>query len=231
MKTTFWPCRYGRYLLLIIPLMVMSLSFTPSKSFRIVFFGDSITELGEAEGGYIDLMRKDIARRGLDNRYEVIGAGVSGNKVYDLFLRLDEDVLSRKPDMVFIYIGINDVWHKQWGTGTDADKFERFYRAIIRKIKNAGADPVLCTPTVIGERTDFTNQPDGDLNLYAKIVRKIAEDELCKLIDLRAVFLDYNLQHNPDNLSSGILTTDGVHLNDAGNRLVAETFLSEVFPK
>jgi lysophospholipase L1-like esterase len=56
--------------------------------------------------------------------------------VYDLYLRLEEDVLKKRPDVVVIWIGVNDVWHKTiLGTGTDADKFEKFYTAIINKLK------------------------------------------------------------------------------------------------
>jgi lysophospholipase L1-like esterase len=233
MHTRFTPFlrRTGRFQLFLISLMFMSFTFQSSEPVRIVFFGDSITQMGNEPGGYIDLMRQEISKNGLTGRYELIGAGIGGNKVYDLYLRLEEDVLKHKPGVVFIYIGVNDVWHKLWGTGTDADKFERFYLALIRKIKAAGADVVLCTPAVIGEHTDFTNQLDGDLNRYSQIIRKLAGDEHCKLIDLRRIFLDYNLRNNPDNLDKGILTTDGVHLNDKGNRLVADTFLSEIFPK
>ncbi len=223
--------RSGRFHLFLISLMLMSFTFQSTKPVRIVFFGDSITQMGNDAGGYIDLMRQEISNKGMNDRYELIGAGIGGNKVYDLYLRLEEDALVHKPDMVFIFIGVNDVWHKMWGTGTDADKFERFYLALIRKIKATGADVVLCTPAVIGEHTDYTNQLDGDLNRYSQTIRKLAGDEHCKLIDLRRIFLDYNLRNNPDNLDKGILTTDGVHLNDKGNRLVAETFLSEIFPK
>jgi len=36
-----------------------------------------------------------------------------------------------------IWVGVNDVWHKTLlGTGTDADKFEKFYQAIIKKLKD-----------------------------------------------------------------------------------------------
>ena len=74
-----------------------------------------------------------------------------------------------------IYIGVNDVWHKRTsGTGTDADKFEKFYNAIIKKLKTANMKIVLCTPAAIGEKTDFTNELDGDLNKYSNIIRNIA---------------------------------------------------------
>jgi hypothetical protein len=38
---------------------------------------------------------------------------------------------------------------------------------------------------------------------------------------LRAAFVDYLGVFNPKNLEKGILTADGVHLNEMGNILVA----------
>lgn len=37
--------------------------------------------------------------------------------------------------------------------------------------------------------------------------------------------MDYSLKHNPDNKSSGFLTYDGNHWNQAGMDLVAEKML------
>ena len=143
--------------------------------------------------------------------------------MYDLYLRMEEDVLAKDPDMVFIYIGVNDVWHKATsGTGTDADKFEKFYQAIIKKLKDKNIKVVLCTPATIGEKTDFSNQQDGDLNQYSNIIRGLASKNNLQLIDLRKLFLAYNTINNPENKTKGILTTDGVHLNAAGNQLVAD---------
>jgi lysophospholipase L1-like esterase len=125
--------------------------------------------------------------------------------------------------MVFIYIGVNDVWHKATsGTGTDADKFEKFYQAIIKKLKDRNIKVVLCTPATIGEKNDNSNQQDGDLNQYSKIIRNLAVKNNLSLIDLRALFVAYNVANNPENKAKGILTTDGVHLNAKGNQLVAD---------
>jgi lysophospholipase L1-like esterase len=196
---------------------------------KIIFFGDSITEAGVKPGGYIDVLNKMLAERKLSNEYALNGAGIGGNKVYDLYLRMEEDVLLQKPDIVVIYIGVNDVWHKSsYGTGTDPDKFERFYTAIIQQLKNQGIKIILCTPAVIGEKTDFSNQQDGDLNKYSSIIRSIAGKNQLPVADLRKAFLDYNLQHNTDNKESGILTTDRVHLNQKGNDLVAEVIWKEI---
>ena len=129
-------------------------------------------------------------------------------------MRIEEDVLTKDPDMVLIYVGVNDVWHKATsGTGTDADKFAKFYQAVIKKLKDKNIKVVLCTPAAIGEKTDFSNSQDGDLNEYSKIIRGLAEKNGLPVIDLRKIFLEYDLKNNPDNKDRGILTTDRVHLN------------------
>ncbi|HEX8278976.1 MAG TPA: G-D-S-L family lipolytic protein, partial [Segetibacter sp.] len=78
---------------------------------------------------------------------------------------------------------------------------------------------------------DFSNQQDGDLNLYSNIIRKLAQMHNCKLVDLRKDFIDYNLKNNPENKESGILTTDRVHLNEKGNMLVAQKMMDVVMSK
>lgn len=209
-------------ILLFAPLFIL-LAFMPQKKSKIIFFGDSITQAGVQPGGYIIRIDSMCKLEGLSNNYEFIGSGIGGNKVYDLYLRMEDDVLAKNPDVVLIYIGVNDVWHKTGaGTGTDADKFEKFYQAIIDKLKAKNIKLILCTPAAIGEKTDFSNQQDGDMNQYSNIVRNIAAKNALPLVDLRKSFLDYNLKNNPENKDRGILTTDRVHLNAAGNQLVAD---------
>lgn len=192
------------------------------KKKRVVFFGDSISEQGAKPGGYITKMDSIIKQENIDTQYELLGAGISGNKVYDLFLRMDEDVINKSPDITILYIGVNDVWHKSTkGTGTDEDKFEKFYRAIIRKLQYVNSKIILCTPAVIGERKDFTNSQDGDLNRYSNVIRKLANEFSLPLVDLRKLFIDYDAVNNHENKDRGVLTTDGVHLNPTGNLFVA----------
>ena len=190
---------------------------------RVIFFGDSITQAGVSPGGYIVRIDTMSKKEGVGDNYEFTGAGIGGNKVYDLYLRMETDVLAKNPDIVIIYVGVNDVWHKAtYGTGTDPDKFENFYQAIIDKLKAKNIKVILCTPATIGEKTDFSNQQDGDLNKYSSIIRGIAAKNNLPVVDLRKSFLAYNLSNNPDNKEKGILTSDGVHLNAKGNQLVAD---------
>jgi lysophospholipase L1-like esterase len=209
------------YLLIVIS--ICFLSFVQDGKKKIVFFGDSITELGVKKGGYIDLLNTRITNNGQSNQYELLGAGIGGNKIYDLYLRLEKDVLNKNPNVVVVWVGVNDVWHKSMmGTGTDYDKFGLFYDALIQKIQARGAKVILVTPAVIGERYDQSNPQDGELNLYANWIRKYAAQKEIALVDCRKLFLDYSAKNNPKQVDKGILTYDRVHLNDAGNQLVAD---------
>lgn len=203
--------------------IILSSFIQMQKKQRVVFFGDSITQAGVQPTGYITKLSELIKQKGLESNYELIGAGIGGNKIYDLYLRMDDDVLSKNPDIVIIWVGVNDVWHKRtYGTGTDPDKFEKFYSTIIKKMQQKNIKVAICTPAAIGEKTDFSNELDGDLNKYSSIIRSIAQKNNCGLIDLRQAFLQYNLANNKENKEMGILTTDRVHLNEKGNQFVAE---------
>ncbi len=195
---------------------------------RIVFLGDSITQLGVKPNGYVTLISDTLRTNYAGMNAEVIGAGISGNKVPDLQVRIQKDVLDKKPTLVFIYIGINDVWH--WVTpglkGTTKEDFESGLREIIGAIQKNGARVVLCTPSVIGEKNDGTNPEDSMLNEYSDISRRVAIETGSRICDLRAAFTEYLKSHNPSNEEKGILTVDRVHLNDAGNQFVAEQMLN-----
>tara|TARA_B100002052_G_scaffold9182_1_gene7700 strand:+ start:1376 stop:2029 length:654 start_codon:yes stop_codon:yes gene_type:complete len=207
---------------------------------QVVFLGDSITQNAvinsENFKGYITLIQEEV-----DENIKLIGRGISGDKVSDLLTRYKEDVLKLNPDIVFIYIGINDVWHKyDFGTGTDIDLYENGLRKIISDVKNQGAKVVLCTPTVIGENSgefrlgnqfkdvETMEKMDQDLDDFSDIIRKLSSEYNTELVDLRKAFKQYISENNPENKAKGILTTDGVHLNNKGSKLIAENMLNHI---
>ncbi len=210
-----------------------------SNSSKVIFLGDSITQAGESEEGegtykgFITSLKENIGQE-----MELINKGISGNKVPDLLLRYKNDVLELKPNIVFIYIGINDVWHKyDWGSGTDIDIYENGLRKIISEIKTTGAKIILCTPTVIGENIgefklvnkfkyiETTDIMNNDLDAFSDVVRNLSSEFNTELLDLRKKFKDYISKNNMENLSKGILTYDGVHLNNEGNKLIADEMI------
>ena len=209
--------------------LLVMLGFKRDKTKKVVFFGDSITQAGVEPKGYITMIKNMLRDEGDSANYDLIGAGVGGNKIYDLYLRLEDDVISKSPDIVVIYVGVNDVWHKATsGTGTDPDKFEKFYRAIIKKLQADNAKVILVTPATIGEKKNYANQQDGDLNKYSAIIKTIGSSTNIPVVDLRTLFENYEQEHNTQDVDRGVLTLDGVHLNDTGNKLVAETILKQI---
>lgn len=192
---------------------------------RIVFLGDSITQAGAGPDGYVTLVRNKIAAKHADKKVEVIGAGISGHKVPDLEARLDRDVISKKPTKVIIYIGINDVWHSLNGRGTSKEDYKEGLGNLIDRIEAAGAQAILCTPSVIGEKTDGSNKLDAMLDEYCAISRQVAKQKKVALIDLRKRFLTKLQRANKDQNEKGVLTSDGVHLNKLGNQFVARQML------
>jgi len=225
--------RFDTFTILILILMGLSMNERRAdaaeqplkKGERIVFLGDSITQAGAAAGGYVTLVKETLAKKYPDLEIEVIGAGISGNRVPDLEARLDRDVIEKKPTLVVIYIGINDVWHSQNGRGTSKPDFEQGLRRIIKRIQESGARVILCTPSVIGEKYDGSNALDGMLEEYSQISRTVAADTHSRLLDLRKQFVRHLKANNKENAEKNVLSTDGVHLNSAGNQFVAERML------
>ena len=197
---------------------------------QVVFLGDSITEEGRTlELGFINLLEESLD----SEKFNLIGKGISGDKVSDLLVRYEDDVLVQNPDIVFIYIGINDVWHSyDVGKGSDIDFYEKGLRKIITDIKKRGAKIILCTPTVIGERVTFEDElevkRDQELDAFAGVVRNLSSEFNTELLDLRTIFKDYIVENNQNNDYQDFLTDDGVHLNDAGNKLIADEMIKYI---
>ena len=225
-----------KIIFLIISLLIISCeNMNDNQPAKIVFLGDSITQQAEDfEDGFISLIRQNLVQ----DKFELVGKGIGGNKVSDLLTRYKSDVIDLNPDIVFIYIGINDVWHKyDFGTGSDIDLYEKGLRTIISDIKSLGSKIVLCTPTVIGENTgDFVlgnqfkdvetmEKMNSDLDTFSEVVRKLSNEYETELLDLRKIFMDYLAENNINNDAAGILTTDGVHLNERGNKLIADQMI------
>ena len=54
------------------------------------------------------------------------------------------------------------------------EEFEAGLKEIIAKVKDAGGRVILCTPSVIGEKTDGTNKQDKMLAEYAEVPYRAA---------------------------------------------------------
>lgn len=211
---------------------LMFFTLTPSQGIRkIVMMGDSITEQGVQEGGYVDLVAKNLVG------VEVIGVGISGQKVPDMLARFQKDVIDRKPDIVTLSVGVNDVWHDfmnpEWtkrvpkgnsGRGVALNTYIAGIEKMADMAQQAGIRMILLSPTVIYE--DLGCAENKRLEGYIKAAEGLAKQRGLTYVHLYRSFSDaikgYQKHAGKGHL---LLTYDGVHMNAAGNALMAQQVL------
>src|SRR5262245_28670303 len=193
---------------------------------RIVFFGDSLTELAGTEKpkkyvtkGYVRIVAEKLHEMHKDKKIEVDWVATGGHTVPDLLKRVDKDVIAKKPTIVVIQIGCNDARR------IPKETFKTGLEELIDRLQKANIQVVQCSLTSVGEKHDGTNKDDPKLEEFAEIARQVAKLKKVPLNDLRKAFVAHWKVNNPDNKGSGILTYDGNHFNDAGHRFVAEQML------
>jgi lysophospholipase L1-like esterase len=183
---------------------------------KIAFLGDSITAGGMSPLGYVTLTIAGLKANGIEAT--AIGAGISGHKSNQMLERLERDVLSKKPDWMTLSCGVNDVWHGD--RGVPLDQYKLNITAIVDKAQAAGVKVVILTATVIGE--DLPNPNNQKLAPYNDFLRTLAKEKNCPLADLNADFQNLLISAPKPGR---VLTGDGVHMNAAGNQVMAKGVL------
>jgi len=185
---------------------------------KIAFLGDSITEGGwGSPKGYVRLVISGLAAN--DAKVDAVPAGISGHKSNQMLERLERDVLSKKPQWMTLSCGVNDVWHGK--NGVPLEKYQENITKIVDQAVAAGVKPVVLTATVIHEKLE---SPENQrLAPYNEFLRTLAKEKKVPLADANAMFQESIQAANKPTEKT--LTTDGVHLNDAGNRLMARGVL------
>ena len=178
----------------------------------VVCLGDSIT----AGGGYLRYMDCFFAQQCPDLKIKkVINAGVSGHKAENMIARFEKDVVKRKPNVVTINVGINDVWHRL--SKPHDPKVLATYKENVGKMidqaQAAGIKVVLLAATVIEENPE--SEGNKRLPLYVNAMKELAAEKKCGFVDLHQMFLDA-LKHKPADMKGNWLTGDGVHMKPLG---------------
>ncbi len=189
----------------------------------VVFLGDSITQAASKPEGYISLIELFCGVNGFE--VTAINAGISGNKSDDMLARLDDDVLRHNPDWVSISCGVNDVWHqfKFASPGLLLEDYRVNMIKIVDQCLKSGAKVILNTATPIYE--DLDGKENQKLRKYNAFLRELAEEKDLLLSDQFAAF-EALIQKKIND--ERLLTTDGVHMNHRGNRLMARTILESL---
>ena len=95
-----------------------------SRNQTVLFQGDSITDAGRSRekasiandqaglgSGYAGMAAVELLLDRPDYNLKVYNRGISGNKVFQLADRWQEECIKLQPNLVSILIGVNDFWH------------------------------------------------------------------------------------------------------------------------
>lgn len=201
---------------------------------RIVFAGDSVTDMGSAqpvgEGlgdslgrSYVRVVENMLAVAHPELCLRITNSGISGNTSRDLLARFDRDVVSLKPDWVSICIGINDVW-RQFDVPAIVnvqvfpDEYEKNLRAMIEAVKDNVKGIFILSPYYIEpNREDMMRKR---MDEYVAICKRLADEYGCEFVDFQALYENFcQYKH------SSYIAWDRVHPNQIGATLMATEFL------
>lgn len=192
---------------------------------RIVCFGDSITdakimqsnpEYKEDGSGYVSMFKRKVNTFFTQLNIEIYNRGINGNKTIDLIARLERDVLSLKPDIVTMLVGINDVWHPhRENIVPDFNQIEENYRELIRRITNKGIRLVLLTPFLFPFNDFYHSLFPHFLKVHEMVIR-LAEEYQLECIDIYK-----SMKEIAEVVGNNHVTRDCVHPTILGHGIIA----------
>ena len=203
---------------------------------RIVFAGDSVTDMGSAqpvgEGlfdnlghSYVRVIENMLVSWYPELNIRITNSGISGNTSRDLLNRFDRDVLSLRPDWVSICIGINDVW-RQFDVPAipdDAvfpDEYYKNLETMILSVKDKVKGIFLLSPYYMEPNRE--DKMRKIMDEYVAICAELAEKHGCTFISFQSLYERFlQLRH------SSCIAWDRVHPNQMGATLMAKEFLTK----
>lgn len=197
----------------------------------ILFQGDSITDAGrsreiERNGGwgYATLVK---AKLGYENpgKYQFYNRGVGGDRIVDVYARINTDIIQLKPDVMSILAGVNDVWSQiRWENGSSPEKYGKIYSMLIEEVKEALPDIkiMILEPFVLhGEATnEFWDRFNCEVRAIAAKARETAQKYDLPFVELQRLF-DEAYPLAPEGYWLG----DGVHPAAAGHEIIKREWI------
>ena len=181
----------------------------------IIFLGDSLTfgfGLAPSEG-FVYKLSKTLPSETILNK------GINGDTTSGILSRYYRDVISKKPKIVSILCGTNDLL-----SGRTVDYIVENIHLMIKDLLEINASIILCTPPLILK--GLAEELFSHSSYYDHAVKSLPILKN-KLLDLKKEYpietLDlYSI--TKDNISNGIFL-DGIHLNSSGNELILNSLL------
>jgi lysophospholipase L1-like esterase len=200
---------------------------------RFVFIGDSITDAERVSDrcglghGYVDVVSEAFTARGAE--VDVVNRGIAGNRVAHLRERWQRDVLDLRPDVLTVYIGVNDTLSTFFqGAPTPVAEFERDLDDILTRARATGIRRmILIEPFFVRDAPWAGNWKDGsefvraDLEGKRAVVRVLAMRHEAQFIPLQS-----HVDAAVADRGGAIVAPDGVHPSGFGARLIGALWLA-----
>jgi acyl-CoA thioesterase-1 len=197
----------------------------------VLFQGDSITDAGrnrektdDLGKGYALMAAAQFSALYPEKRAVFINRGIGGNRVVDLEQRWQQDCIDWKPNLVSIYIGINDTWRRyDRNDPTSTEQFaEGYHRLLTETVANTEAKLVLIEPFLLPVPADRKGWRE-DLDPKITVVRELAVEFGARLVSLDGLFAQASTRAD-----AAFWAPDGVHPSPGGHALIAKAWLQAV---
>ncbi|MCE2960500.1 MAG: SGNH/GDSL hydrolase family protein [Akkermansiaceae bacterium] len=195
---------------------LMKTAWPKNRAIQVVFHGHSVpagfhkTPEVKTFESYPHLVHVKLKEQYPLAIINVITTAIGGENSIPGAARFERDVLSLKPDIIFIDYALNDRRQPD-------EKVEAAWLAMITAAKNTKVPVVLLTPT--GDSSAKLDDPKDPLNLRAELIRKIAKDQGVLIAD---VFAAWKAEIEKGTPQTEILSQVN-HPNLKGHTLAAET--------
>jgi acyl-CoA thioesterase-1 len=193
---------------------------------HVLFYGDSITDCGQQSGageglgsGYPALIAAHLNAQYPAHNFRFSNKGISGNRVYDLKSRLQNDVLENSPNVVSILIGINDTWRRyDSNTVSEIAEFEDAYNRVVSPLVSRNIRVMICEPFLLPIPADRIAWRE-DLDPRIAACRRVAVKSGALYLPLDGIFAAASTQRD-----AAFWAPDGVHPSLAGHGLIANAW-------
>lgn len=185
-----------------------------NRTINIVFHGHSVpsgyfaTPVVNTLESYPHLTLKSIKSFYPNAVVNVITTSIGGEQSEQGEKRFKGDVLTMRPDVLFIDYALND-------RGIGLGRAEKAWRKMIESALAYGCKIILLTPTP--DLTEDITDNDAPLAGYAGLIRGLASEYRVGLVDSYLIFK--TMKQNGVNLSEYM--AQGNHPNASGHRVVA----------
>jgi len=200
---------------------------------KVVFAGDSITVAGFLDrhglGWALDFQQT------LGNTIPgltILNAGVAGDRTHDLAVRFNNTVLSLKPTVVVIWVGVNDVRTRVYPGWHGRTQSIAYMQAMLAACLSTPTirEIILVSPECIGEKRNGRNQYDAALDMFSAYLSALAALDTTGRVfycPMRESWAEQEAFENPRELPFGILTSDATHPSERGSAFICDVFLKE----